>query len=113
MNQPKPMPDSFIVRGIAVTNVGVAADGFKVTALDYSPGKEVLLGGPISDQEPTPFHTRREPSKRGESIANKTGWDARLVAMVAMNGKMIILPDLEIIGKVNVAFVEKILANGI
>lgn len=50
MNQSRPTQESFIVRGIAVTNVGVAAKGLKVTAFDKSAKKEdVVLGEPITD----------------------------------------------------------------
>jgi hypothetical protein len=41
--------ESFIVRGIVVTNVGVAAKGLKVIAVDKNPGKDVVLGETITD----------------------------------------------------------------
>jgi hypothetical protein len=45
----KPTPESFIARGRVVTNVGVAAKGLKVIAVDKSPRKEVVLGEAITD----------------------------------------------------------------
>ena len=45
----KPTPASFIVSGRVVTNVGVAAKGLKVIAVDKSPGKEIVLGETITD----------------------------------------------------------------
>ena len=41
--------ESFIVRGIVVTNAGVAAKGLKVIAVDKNPGKDVVLGETITD----------------------------------------------------------------
>ena len=45
----KPTSESFIVSGRVVTNVGVAAKGLKVIAIDKSPGKEIVLGETITD----------------------------------------------------------------
>ena len=45
----KPTPESFIVRGRVVTNVGVAAKSLKVIAVDKNPGKEIVLGETITD----------------------------------------------------------------
>ena len=45
----KPISESFIVRGIVATNVGVAAKGLKVIAIDKNPGIDVALGEDITD----------------------------------------------------------------
>lgn len=44
-----PTSESFIVRGMVVTNSGVAAKGLKIIAIDKSPGKDVLLEEAITD----------------------------------------------------------------
>ena len=53
MNQKEAIAEKFsglfVVSGIVVTNVGVAAKGLKVIAVDKSPGKEVVLGETITD----------------------------------------------------------------
>lgn len=45
----KSISESFIVRGIVATNVGVAAKGLKVIAIDKNLGRDIVLGKDITD----------------------------------------------------------------
>ena len=84
MNQYRPTQESFIVRGIAVANVGVAAKGLKVIAFDKSAEKEdVVLGETITDSSGnyTIRYKKEALQKMGKQkvdisyLANKTGWE--------------------------------------